>query len=275
MVFSKILIVSYDDKTIETVDRICEILSKNNIQHLIKDDRESAKNFAPDLVLVVGGDGSMLSAAKEFADNDIHFLGINLGKVGFMADLESDNLESKLVRVLNGENRIEEKEILNCSYNDNEYSAFNELVLHTEKSYKLLEFEVEVDDVFVYRKRADGLIISTSNGSTAYSLSAGGPILYPELNAFVITSLNPLSLSARPLIVSSNSEVRVTLSKQKSQLKSLLIFDGNQEVSIQNGNNEFVVKKSEKKFRLVHPQDHDFFNVCRNKLSWSLSRDET
>ena len=275
MVFSKILIVSYDDKTIETVDRICEILSKNNIQHRIKDDRQGAKNFAPDLVLVVGGDGSMLSAAKEFADNDIHFLGINLGKVGFMADLESDNLESKLVRVLNGENRIEEKEILNCSYNDKGYSAFNELVLHTEKSYKLLEFEVAVDNVFVYRKRADGLIISTSNGSTAYSLSAGGPILYPELNAFVITSLNPLSLSARPLIVSSNSEVRVTLSKQESQLKSLLIFDGNQEVSIQNDNNEFVVKKSEKKFRLVHPQDHDFFNVCRNKLSWSLSRDET
>ena len=275
MVFSKILIVSYDDKTIETVDRICEILSKNNIQHLIKADREGAKNFAPDLVLVVGGDGSMLSAAKEFADNDIHFLGINLGKVGFMADLESDNLESKLVRVLNGENRIEEKEILNCSYNDKGYSAFNELVLHTEKSYKLLEFEVAVDNVFVYRKRADGLIISTSNGSTAYSLSAGGPILYPELNAFVITSLNPLSLSARPLIVSSNSEVRVTLSKQESQLKSLLIFDGNQEVSIQNDNNEFIVKKSEKKFRLVHPQDHDFFNVCRNKLSWSLSRDET
>ena len=275
MVFSKILIVSYDDKTIETVDRICEILSKNNIQHLIKGDREGAKNFAPDLVLVVGGDGSMLSAAKEFADNDIHFLGINLGKVGFMADLESDNLESKLVRVLNGENRIEEKEILNCSYNDKGYSAFNELVLHTEKSYKLLEFEVAVDNVFVYRKRADGLIISTSNGSTAYSLSAGGPILYPELNAFVITSLNPLSLSARPLIVSSNSEVRVTLSKQESQLKSLLIFDGNQEVSIQNDNNEFIVKKSEKKFRLVHPQDHDFFNVCRNKLSWSLSRDKT
>ena len=275
MVFSKILIVSYDDKTIETVDRICEILSKNNIQHLINDDKEDAKNFAPDLVLVVGGDGSMLSAAKEFADDDIHFLGINLGKVGFMADLESDNLESKLVGVLNGENRIEEKEILNCFYNDNVYSAFNELVLHTEKSYKLLEFEVAVDNVFVYRKRADGLIISTSNGSTAYSLSAGGPILYPELNAFVITSLNPLSLSARPLIVSSNSEVRVALSKQNSQLKSLLIFDGNQEVNIQNDNNEFVVKKSEKKFRLVHLEDHDFFDVCRNKLSWSLSRDET
>lgn len=275
MVFSKILIVSYDDKTIETVDRICEILSKNNIQHLVNDDKEDAKNFAPDLVLVVGGDGSMLSAAKEFADDDIHFLGINLGKVGFMADLESDNLESKLVGVLNGENRIEEKEILNCFYNDNVYSAFNELVLHTEKSYKLLEFEVAVDNVFVYRKRADGLIISTSNGSTAYSLSAGGPILYPELNAFVITSLNPLSLSARPLIVSSNSEVRVALSKQNSQLKSLLIFDGNQEVNIQNDKNEFVVKKSEKKFRLVHLEDHDFFDVCRNKLSWSLSRDET
>ena len=155
------------------------------------------------------------------------------------------------------------------------YAAINDFVVQNETSFRVTSLSLFIDDQHVSDYKSDGIIISTPTGSTAYSLSAGGPILYPELNAFVITSLNPLSLSARPLIVRSNSEVRVTLSKQESQLKSLLIFDGNQEVSIQNDNNEFVVKKSEKKFRLVHPQDHDFFNVCRNKLSWSLSRDET
>ena len=93
------------------------------------------------------------------------------------------------------------------------YTAYNEIVLHTQKSYKLMQFEVKVNDNFVYRKRADGLIISTSNGSTAYSLSAGGPIVSPDVSALVITSLNPLSLSARPLLIPTDSKVEVSLSK--------------------------------------------------------------
>ena len=118
-----------------------------------------------------------------------------------MADLEYGDVDSALIEVLKGECQIEQREFLECEYEGKSFSAFNEIVLHTQKSYKLIEFEVKIDQNFVYNKRADGLIISTATGSTAYSLSAGGPILTPLLEAFVITSLNPLSLSARPLII--------------------------------------------------------------------------
>lgn len=216
----------------------------------------------------------MLSAAKLFSELDIPFLGVNLGKVGFMADLGANNLKDDLVPILSGKNLIEDKETIKCSYDGREYTAFNEIVLHTQKSYKLMEFEVEIDKNFVYRKRADGLIISTSNGSTAYSLSAGGPILTPETNAFVITALNPLSLSARPLIVPSKSMVSVSLSKAVDDLESLIIIDGNQEIKIKDSINNFSVTKNNQSFKLLHPKNHDFFKTCRDKLNWSLSKYE-
>ena len=137
-----------------------------------------------------------------------------------------------------------------------------------------MQFEVRVDGNFVYRKRADGLIISTSNGSTAYSLSAGGPIISPSVNAFVITSLNPLSLSARPLIISSKSKIEVALTKTPPETESYIIIDGNEEIKIEEDLKDFTVTKSKQSFRLLHPKDHDFFETCRDKLHWSLSKDE-
>ena len=132
----------------------------------------------------------ILSAAKLFSHINCPFLGVNLGKVGFMADLDSENLATELPEVLSGNNLVEDKEAISCSYNGKKYTAFNEIVLHTQKSYKLMHFELKIEGNLIYRKRADGLIISTSNGSTAYSLSAGGPILSPDVNGLVITSLN-------------------------------------------------------------------------------------
>ena len=216
----------------------------------------------------------MLSAAKEFSSLDCPFLGVNLGKVGFMADLDYENLEIGLMEVLSGSNIVEEKETLECNYNGKKYTAYNEIVLHTQKSYKLMQFEVRVDGDFVYRKRADGLIISTSNGSTAYSLSAGGPIISPAVNAFVITSLNPLSLSARPLIVPSDSKIEVKLTKTPPETESYIIIDGNEEIKVEENLKDFVITKSHQSFRLLHPRDHDFFETCRDKLNWSLSKDE-
>ena len=137
-----------------------------------------------------------------------------------------------------------------------------------------MQFEVRVDGDFVYKKRADGLIISTSNGSTAYSLSAGGPIISPSVNAFVITSLNPLSLSARPLIIPSDSKIEVKLTKTPPETESYIIIDGNEEIKVEEALKDFVVTKSKQSFSLLHPEDHDFFETCREKLNWSLSKDE-
>ena len=274
--YKKILIVAFEkNKSNTALSEIKEILTENKLDHEIYDESKDNNFYLSfDLVLVIGGDGSMLSAAKLFSELDIPFLGVNLGKVGFMADLGANNLKDDLVPILSGKNLIEDKETIKCSYGGREYTAFNEIVLHTQKSYKLMEFEVEIDKNFVYRKRADGLIISTSNGSTAYSLSAGGPILTPETNAFVITALNPLSLSARPLIVPSKSMVSVSLSKAVDDLESLIIIDGNQEIKIKDSINNFSVTKNNQSFKLLHPKNHDFFKTCRDKLNWSLSKYE-
>ena len=216
----------------------------------------------------------MLSAAKDFQHLDVPFVGINLGKVGFMADLDYGSVDQNLMEVLKGNCLPETKETIDCIYNGKSYTAYNEIVLHTQKSYKLMQFEVKVNDNFVYRKRADGLIISTSNGSTAYSLSAGGPIVSPDVSALVITSLNPLSLSARPLLIPTDSKVEVSLTKTPPNTDSYIIIDGNEEIKVEEGLSTFKIQKSAKGFKLLHPLDHDFYTACRDKLNWSLSKDE-
>ena len=273
--YKKILVVVFDkNKSNKALKEVQQILADNACEHeVFLEEREASGYKGYDLVLVIGGDGSMLSAAKLFSHLNCPFLGVNLGKIGFMADLDSENLTTELPEVLSGKNLLEEKETLSCIYNGEEYTAFNEIVLHTQKSYKLMHFELKIEDNLIYRKRADGLIISTSNGSTAYSLSAGGPILSPEVKGLVITSLNPLSLSARPLIVPSDSKIEVNLIKTPSDLNSFIIIDGNQEVKIKD-KKDFKVTKSEKSFKLLHPVGHDFFKTCRDKLHWSLSKDE-
>ena len=274
--YKKLLVVAYDqEKTQSALAHVSQILSENNVSFVTctpKTDLPSTDGI--DLITVIGGDGSMLSAAKDFQHLDVPFVGINLGKVGFMADLDYGSVDQNLIEVLKGNCLPETKETIDCIYNGKSYTAYNEIVLHTQKSYKLMQFEVKVNDNFVYRKRADGLIISTSNGSTAYSLSAGGPIVSPDVSALVITSLNPLSLSARPLLIPTDSNVEVSLTKTPPNTDSYIIIDGNEEIKVEEGLSTFKIQKSAKGFKLLHPLDHDFYTACRDKLNWSLSKDE-
>ena len=274
--YKKSLVVAYDqEKTQSALAHVSQILSENNVSFVTytpKTDMPSTDGI--DLITVIGGDGSMLSAAKDFQHLDVPFVGINLGKVGFMADLDYGSVDQNLIEVLKGNCLPETKETIDCIYNGKSYTAYNEIVLHTQKSYKLMQFEVKVNDNFVYRKRADGLIISTSNGSTAYSLSAGGPIVSPDVSALVITSLNPLSLSARPLLIPTDSKVEVSLTKTPPNTDSYIIIDGNEEIKVEEGLSTFKIQKSAKGFKLLHPLDHDFYTACRDKLNWSLSKDE-
>ena len=274
--YKKLLVVAYDqEKTQSALAHVSQILSENNVSFVTytpKTDLPSTDGT--DLITVIGGDGSMLSAAKDFQHLDVPFVGINLGKVGFMADLDYGSVDQNLIEVLKGNCLPETKETIDCVYNGKSYTAYNEIVLHTQKSYKLMQFEVKVNNNFVYRKRADGLIISTSNGSTAYSLSAGGPIVSPDVSALVITSLNPLSLSARPLLIPTDSKVEVSLTKTPPNTDSYIIIDGNEEIKVEEGLSTFKIQKSAKGFKLLHPLDHDFYTACRDKLNWSLSKDE-
>ena len=274
--YKKLLVVAYDqEKTQSALAHVSQILSENNVSFVTytsKTDLPSTDGI--DLITVIGGDGSMLSAAKDFQHLNVPFVGINLGKVGFMADLDYGSVDQNLIEVLKGKCLPETKETIDCIYNGKSYTAYNEIVLHTQKSYKLMQFEVKVNDNFVYRKRADGLIISTSNGSTAYSLSAGGPIVSPDVSALVITSLNPLSLSARPLLIPTDSKVEVSLTKTPPNTDSYIIIDGNEEIKVEEGLSTFKIQKSAKGFKLLHPLDHDFYTACRDKLNWSLSKDK-
>ena len=272
--FSKALVVTFHkEKSKPILQEVRDLLSKNSFNFELYDEEKDLPADDFDIVLVIGGDGSMLSAAKKFSFLKCYFLGINLGRVGFMADLDPSKLKENLLDILQGNNEIEEKDVIECSYNGNRYYAFNEAVLHTEKSYKLIDFEVKIEDSLAYRKRSDGLIISTVTGSTAYSLSAGGPILSPEIEGFVVTPLNPLSLSARPLIVSNKKVIEVNVLKIPSGLKSLIILDGNQEVMLENSNLSFSVRSADRKFKLVHPKGYDFYQICRSKLNWSLNKE--
>ncbi len=274
--YKKLLVVAYDqEKTQSALAHVSQILSENNVSFVTYTPKtELPSTDGTDLIIVIGGDGSMLSAAKDFQHLDVPFVGINLGKVGFMADLDYGSVDQNLIEVLRGNCLPETKETIDCIYNGKSYTAYNEIVLHTQKSYKLMQFEVKVNDNFVYRKRADGLIISTSNGSTAYSLSAGGPIVSPDVSALVITSLNPLSLSARPLLIPTDSKVEVSLTKTPPNTDSYIIIDGNEEIKVEEGLSTFKIQKSAKGFKLLHPLDHDFYTACRDKLNWSLSKDE-
>ena len=274
--YKKLLVVAYDqEKTQSALAHVSQILSENNVSFVTYTPKtDLSSTDGTDLITVIGGDGSMLSAAKDFQHLDVPFVGINLGKVGFMADLDYGSVDQNLIEVLKGNCLPETKETIDCIYNGKSYTAYNEIVLHTQKSYKLMQFEVKVNDNFVYRKRADGLIISTSNGSTAYSLSAGGPIVSPDVSALVITSLNPLSLSARPLLIPTDSKVEVSLTKTPPNTDSYIIIDGNEEIKVEEGLSTFKIQKSAKGFKLLHPLDHDFYTACRDKLNWSLSKDE-
>jgi len=267
------VVTFHKEKSRPILQEVRDLLSKNSFNFELYDEEKDFPANDFDIVLVIGGDGSMLSAAKKFSFLKCHFLGINLGRVGFMADLDPSKLKENLLDILQGNNEIEEKDAIECNYNGNRYYAFNEAVLHTEKSYKLIDFEVKIEDSLAYRKRSDGLIISTVTGSTAYSLSAGGPILSPEIEGFVVTPLNPLSLSARPLIVSNKKVIEVNVLKIPSGLKSLIILDGNQEVMLENSNLSLSVRSADRKFKLVHPKGYDFYQICRSKLNWSLNKE--
>jgi NAD+ kinase len=266
------VVTFHKEKSKPILQEVKELLSKNSFNYELYDEEKDLPANDFDIVLVIGGDGSMLSAAKKFSFLNCHFLGINLGRVGFMADLDPGKLEENLLNTLKGNNEVEEKDVIECSYNGDKYHAYNEAVLHTEKSYKLIDFQIKIEDSLAYRKRSDGLIISTVTGSTAYSLSAGGPILSPEIEGFVVTPLNPLSLSARPLIVSNKKVIEVNVLKIPSGLKSLIILDGNQEIMLENTNLSFSVRSADRKFKLVHPKGYDFYQICRSKLNWSLNK---
>lgn len=226
---------------------------------------------ACDLVIVVGGDGSLLGAARAVVDYGIPILGVNRGRLGFLTDISPDEIEPRVAEVLKGNYLSEERFLLEMTVvRDNEAigsgNALNDVVIHPGKFIRMIEFEVYVDDQFVYSQRSDGLIISTPTGSTAYALSGGGPLMHPKLDAIELVPINPHTLSSRPIVISANSDIRLLVGMQNTAFPHVTC-DGQTHVVTQPGD-EIMVTKKKSKLTLIHPEGHDFYETCRTKLGW-------
>ena len=224
-----------------------------------------------DLAIVIGGDGYMLGAARVLSCYDIGVIGVNRGNLGFLTDLSPDDILEPLTQILEGKSRSEQRFIIEAEvYRHGKLkssnSAVNEAVLHAGKVANMIEFEVYIDGTFMFSQRSDGLIISTPTGSTAYSMSAGGPILTPNLNALSLVPMFPHTLTSRPIVVDGNSEIKLILANDNHE-NLQVSCDGHVILTVMPGD-EVIIKKSECSIRLIHPLDHDYFNVLRNKLSW-------
>lgn len=224
-----------------------------------------------DLVIVVGGDGSMLGAARALAQHGVPVLGINRGSLGFLTDILPEQLESQISEVLAGKYTVEQRFLLETEVRRNgvpigQGDALNDVVLHPGKSTRMIEFELFIDGQFVYSLKADGLIIATPTGSTAYALSAGGPIMHPRLDAIVIVPMYPHTLSSRPIVVDADSELKVVVSEDMT-IYPLVSCDGQNHVTCAPGDTLHIQRKPQK-LRLLHPLDHNFYTVCRDKLGW-------
>lgn len=269
----------------ETVQSLYKLLKKADVQVLI--DPETAHHISLpdeqimppsslanrcDLIMSIGGDGTLLSAARALVNTNVPLLGINLGRLGFLVDISPTEMAVQLKQILEGSFHEEERIILNTQivrdgHVVHEQSAFNEVAIHRLNSPGLIDIETYVNQRFVNAQRSDGLIIATPTGSTAYALSGGGPLMHPSLNAIVLVPINPHTLSNRPIVVDGNSEINLRFS-QRDKHEAQLTCDNLVLPEILE-DDLIHIKRHPNKIRLLHPTDHDFFNILRVKLDWS------
>ncbi|NOS89125.1 MAG: NAD(+) kinase [Methylococcaceae bacterium] len=225
-----------------------------------------------DLVIAVGGDGTFLAAARAIVGYGIPLIGINLGRLGFLVDISPQDLSSKLQPILHGHYSEEHRYLLRAKIIRDgqvihEETAVNEVAIHRWVTPSMIEIVTKIDGVFLNSQRSDGLIISTPTGSTAYSLSAGGPILYPSLNALVLVPLNPHTLSNRPIVIHDTAEIEISFCQTK-QINALVTCD-HIEIPDVRISDKILITKDPKPIRILHPEGQDFFQILRNKLNWS------
>ncbi|HKT51715.1 MAG TPA: NAD(+)/NADH kinase [Candidatus Angelobacter sp.] len=233
-------------------------------------EREDLVEKRPDFVVVLGGDGTLLSTARNVARAGIPILGINLGSLGFLTEIRSDEIATALEAVDSGRCELSQRAMLHCRVCRNgqcvaDYDALNDVVMNQRAVARITDFEVKVNGIFVSQYRADGLIIATPTGSTAYSLAAGGPILSPEVPGFLITPVASHALTNRPLVVRDTATIQVSITVTREQ--AYLSVDGQQGEPLEEGD-VVECRKSEFSVKLFKFPDRSFFHVLRTKLKW-------
>lgn len=223
-----------------------------------------------DLLLVLGGDGTLLAAARAMGAQQVPILPVNLGQLGFLTSVKLDELYPILDETLAGKNRISERTQLEATVMRNgkpaeTHRALNDAVLSKTTLSRIMDFDLSIDGAFVCNYRADGLIIATPTGSTAYSLSAGGPIVYPVLDAFIVTPICTHQLTNRPLVIPDSAHLEVKFGPEDQTI--YLTVDGQKGVELHTGD-VVQFKKAATKVQLVRPVRKSYFEVLRNKLKW-------
>ena len=246
---------------------IDEISQYQNSEVKVLDHEELVKKV--DLIIVFGGDGTLLNSARQYLNYEIPILGVNMGNVGFLTDISVDNFDLAIKEILSGKFKIEERNLVSAKFNENHLYGLNEVVIHSGAYAQLMRYRLSVNKKAVYEQRSDGLIIATPTGSTAYSLSAGGPIIHPSLDVWTILPMLPQSLSSRPFIISSDENVEMELFEGPNKNAKICV-DGQDDIDVPYGV-KISISKMEKTLKLVHPEDNDFFEACREKLGWSLN----
>jgi NAD+ kinase len=224
-----------------------------------------------DLVVVVGGDGSLLGYGRDLAASGVPVVGVNRGGLGFLAAVSPEQIDGSFAQILRGDFAIEEHFLLQASVNREgqviaKQSALNDVVVNPGSPARMMEFALWVDDEYVYDQRSDGLIIASPTGSTAYALSAGGPIMHPGLDAIVIVPMFPHTLTSRPLVVPGEKVLRLRL-LDVSDAEPQMSCDSQVHVELQIGD-EIVIEKHAAPLRLLYPPGHSFYQSCRSKLDW-------
>ena len=224
-----------------------------------------------DLAIVVGGDGTLLNAARSLAESGIAVLGVNFGRLGFLVDVSPEEMTQQMEKILAGDFIEERRTLLHATVSRNndvlsKTAALNDVVVHKKDVARMIELDTWIDDYFVNTNRSDGLIVSTPTGSTAYALSGGGPILHPKLDAITLVPICPHTLSNRPIVVHDESVIKIII--HQGTLEATVSCDGQVSHTLEAGDH-ITIRKHDHSLRLLHPQGHDYFAILREKLRWS------
>ena len=272
--FENVAVVYNEDvaESYAVAQNTLNILKSKGINSKIVSSSSEEKNFSSNFsfIMTVGGDGTILKAARHYSDLPI--FGINLGRLGFLAQADPDEMESAVEKLRNGDYKIQKRMMLsafNCNF-EGEVNALNDMVIKGDTFSRTSRLFLYINDKPVCDYLADGLIISTPTGSTAYTLSAGGPVISPELDAMVIVPICPHTLTSRPLVIRANETIKISSCKTCNKMK--LSADGQNTIDI--ALNDFVtIKKSQNEANLVilNKEDNEFYSILRKKLHWGIA----
>lgn len=255
------------------VETIIDPVAQGYLQHNGVEVVEASAMVARiELAITIGGDGTLLSAGQSMVNSGVPLIGINLGRLGFLTSISPDLLAEGLGGILNGQYTDESRSVLEASLIRQEQViqtclAINDVVIHSREVIRMIELETLIDGQLLNVLRADGLIVSTPTGSTAYALSGGGPIVEPNVPATLLVPICPHTLSNRPIVVNESSRIEVTYS-QNNEISALASIDGQLNCDLMPGDC-ISIYKSDKCLRLIQPTDHSHFFILRKKLGWS------